>query len=207
MGLVLAGGQSSRMGENKALLKPFGANGPTMLERAASTLAKLAPVCYVSCAKGGAYGGFDCIEDGFGPPGPAKGVYAGLLKALDLGYGGIIALACDLPLLCPGLLARLCAEHQQDWATLYVNCRTGRVEMLAGVYSISFQPVLSKALAEGKRSLYWILGADHCKMVAYGRDLEPYFMNCNTPADLMRVKAAAGLPSQEPRVDLEFPGS
>ena len=55
LGCVLAGGHSSRMGRDKALIRPFGPNGPTMLEHTFGLLQKLCGECVVTTSAGRAY--------------------------------------------------------------------------------------------------------------------------------------------------------
>lgn len=186
MGVVLAGGDSTRMGSDKALL-PIGAN-ETLLERAWKVASSLTDFCVVSCAAGRPYAGFACVEDEFGARGPCQGILASLQKAESLGFMDILALACDLPGMTPEPLRALMAAHAkagpQIMATLYQSTLTGRVEMLAGVYSIRFLPLLQSGMAAGIQSLYWLLPPQGRQCLPYGPELRENFRNCNTRADL-----------------------
>lgn len=185
MGLALAGGKSDRMGENKALIRPF--QNASLLERAFALLSGLAPFCFVSSATGARYDGFPCLEDAPGPAGPCRGILAGLNKAADLGLDGILCVACDIPAISASLLAILIRKYAaapQNFAVLYQCAATGRVEMLAGVYSTKFLATLKSGMENGQHSLYWLLPRDKCLQVPYGPELSPFFMNCNRPEDL-----------------------
>lgn len=108
VGIVLAGGQSRRMGQDKALL-PLG--GPTLLERQA---AKLAPLVHEVVVSGDAasYGrfGFSVVADPPGAQGPLGGIAAGL------GRGDGLVLAVDLPFVPASFLARLVEVAGPDGA-------------------------------------------------------------------------------------------
>src|SRR5882672_1081732 len=76
-GFVLAGGLSSRMGTNKALLE---LNGATLVERTRNLLAGL---CGRVCILGPAdlYGGLgECFPDSYAGCGPLAGIHAALLN-------------------------------------------------------------------------------------------------------------------------------
>lgn len=174
------------MGSDKALLT-ISAN-ETLLERAWKVASSLTDFCVVSCAARRTYAGFECIEDAPGARGPCQGILAGLQKAGSLGFTDILALACDLPGMTPGPLQALMAAHieaaPQIMATLYQSSLTGRVEMLAGIYSTRFLPLLQSGVAAGIQSLYWLLPPAGRQCLPYGPELREKFRNCNTRADL-----------------------
>lgn len=186
MGVVLAGGDSTRMGCNKALL-PINAN-ETLLERTWKLVSGLTGFCVVSCAAGRPYAGFACIEDLPLAKGPCRGILSCLLKAKELGFTAILALACDLPGMTASPMRRLLAAHAsaspQILATLYQSSLTGRIEMLAGVYSTRFLPCLQRGMKQGIQSLYWLLPPESRQCLSYGPELKANFRNCNTRTDL-----------------------
>lgn len=193
MGLVLAGGKSSRMSVDKAMLKPFGAK--TLLGISFALLGGLVSPCFVSCAPGRPYAGFPCIEDSINIEGPCRGALAGLEKARELGLDGVFILACDLPMMRADILRDLLKAHldagPEIWGSFYEKQSTGRVEMLAGVYSTRFLPALHEGISKGQRSLYWLLPVARKQIIPYGPEIEPFFLNCNTPADLRLASSLA----------------
>lgn len=187
-GLALAGGKSSRMGRNKALLKPWGRHGPTLLEHTCALLGSVCGVCVISCQAGQRYAGFSCVPDTeatYG--GPACGVAAGLAWAAEHNYDGVLALACDMPDMQPWLLQRLAAaarKYPKAWAVCFAPAGAGKLEMLVAVYRVEFLPVLQAGLASGESSLYRLVPAERRKLINYGANEASHFRNCNTPADL-----------------------
>lgn len=187
LGVVMAGGKSSRMGRDKALLKPWGPAGPTMLGRAFGLLGNVVSRCIVSCAPGCVYAGYPCQEDLESYQGPAQGVCSGLALAARLGCGGALVLACDLPLITGTLLARLVAAHAASagcWATCYAPQAGGKVEMLVAVYDAGFLPHLRAGLAAGEKSLFRLVPREKLQCVPYASTEAELFRNCNTPADM-----------------------
>ncbi len=90
-GIILAGGRSSRMGENKALIK---FQGKTLLDHMLETLnsANMTDV-FIS----GTFDGYNCIPDTKNFQGPAIAIKNILLELVD--YDGVFFTPVDMPLL------------------------------------------------------------------------------------------------------------
>ena len=111
--VVLAGGQSSRMGKDKALLKL--SNGRTLLEQAKSVFDALRPPEGIellpTLVSGARPGG---VPDRVPTAGPLGGLHA-IARHLDqweLDCDGLIVVPVDMPLLSPSLLGQLCVAGQ-----------------------------------------------------------------------------------------------
>lgn len=108
-GVVLAGGRSSRMGQDKALLKfkdkPLLNHMIEVLEQAGLT------DIYVS----GEFEGYRCIPDRAPHAGPAHAI-SDMLEQLD-GYEGTLFVPVDLPLLQTEVLALLLKEPAGGYFT------------------------------------------------------------------------------------------
>ena len=96
-GVVLAGGLSSRLGQEKALLRVHGREHPDLLCRTHNLLTALLPQCWVACRPGRPRPGYDCLYDQVEGLGPFSGVHAALRGAAQQGYAAVLALSCDLP--------------------------------------------------------------------------------------------------------------
>lgn len=192
IGLVLAGGLSTRMGQCKAYCHPFGSNGPTMLEAAFRLAHSVTPVCFVSCARGKTFANFPCLEDPDGYPvaGPALGILTGLREGAKRKAAAILAIACDLPCLTETLLQRLVMEHQARKlsATFYQCARTGKVEMLAGIYGVELLPGMAAQMRKGQASLFRLVPDNLRHLLPYGPEAERFFLNCNRPQDLASLQ-------------------
>lgn len=188
-GLVMAGGHSSRMGKDKALLRL--GNGPSLLELSCSKIACLAPVWHVSCARGRSRPGYPCLEDSLENFGPLAGILKGLENALEHNCHALLVLACDLPLMTVSLLANLWELYIRTGHKLlavYQNPESGVLEMQAALYNVQALPLFQKAAREGRRKLSAVIPVDDRLVLQYSTALEPCFLNCNSPSDLEKAE-------------------
>jgi molybdopterin-guanine dinucleotide biosynthesis protein A len=183
-GLILAGGASRRMGENKALLA---LEGRKLIERVADALAALTDDILIIANEAEPYRFLDRpiipdIRPGYGP---LMGLYSGLKAAR-----GELALlvAVDMPFLSPDYLRFLLAL-----APGYdvVIPRTGhRLHPLCAVYRReSCLPAIEQAIARGQRRLIAfhpqmrVRQVDEAELRRIDPDLRA-LMNVNTPEEL-----------------------
>lgn len=119
-GVVLAGGKSSRMGQDKAAmhLEPFGQSGPALAFRMADMLTEALSFfpdkaeVWLSCQadrhipQSHAHLGrvHDTVQD--------AGPLAGITTALQAAKGPILVLACDMPLMKSSILQSLIQSRQ-----------------------------------------------------------------------------------------------
>ncbi len=142
-GFVLAGGQSSRMGSDKALLK---LDGEALISRG---LRKLRYVCPETAIAGGA-AGLETFGRVISDLTPGCGPLGGIVSALEQSrFEWNLFLAVDLPLVPEGVLRALLAAA--GGAEPVVLAQSGeRVQPLCGVYSRRALPVLRAELAAGR---------------------------------------------------------
>jgi molybdopterin-guanine dinucleotide biosynthesis protein A len=180
LGVVLAGGASRRMGQDKALLS---FRGRTLVGWAAERLA-LAGLRVVVADRGRQLvPALASLEDRPGWDGPA----AGLLGVAD-GYPAhaLVALACDLPAVPSTLLAEI-AERLGE-ADLVVPLPRGQAEPLAAGYGPRALAVLGGlAPGSGPRALLeqpglCVVRLGDQELLAMGCVAES-FANLNTPAE------------------------
>lgn len=101
-GVVLAGGQSSRMGQNKVFLD---FQGRPLLDHMIALLRQITGDVYVS----GDYEGYDCIPDSKPFAGPAAAIRDVLNRLND--YDNVLFVPVDMPFLTPELLLPL-LQHE-----------------------------------------------------------------------------------------------
>jgi molybdopterin-guanine dinucleotide biosynthesis protein A len=137
---VLAGGKSSRMGEEKAFLQ---FKGQLLLERALHTLRSLTPEVMIvgERAKFGKFG--PVVEDVFHARGPLGGIHAALTaSATDLN----VILAVDLPFVEARLLKFLLKRAQTTDAVVVLPRAAARLQPLCSVFRKEMQPIAERAL-------------------------------------------------------------
>jgi molybdopterin-guanine dinucleotide biosynthesis protein A len=177
--VILAGGQSRRMGQDKALLS---LEGRSLLARTcALTQALHLPTALVT-PWGDRYreqipATVQLIAD------PGQGPLVALRQAWTaLSDDWLLLLACDLPrLTAAALQAPLAALPTRDPALAWVPYRGDRWEPLCGFYHRASVPSLDAYLAQGGRSFQGWLTI----LPAVPLDLaDPQVLfNCNTPED------------------------
>ncbi len=200
-GLVTAGGLATRMGGepltvDKALLRPWGAAGPSLLERAHGELARLASPVWVACRAGRSYAEYACVTDAFPDCGPMGGIEAGLAAAAAKGRTALLVLACDMPFMTAPLLRRLMAAREAWTArhggaplmTAFTQRGSRYFQTLSAVYDVAALPLLRDCLRAGRLGLYAATPPERRCLVEYGEEEAVFFFNVNTPEDA----AAAG---------------
>jgi molybdopterin-guanine dinucleotide biosynthesis protein A len=181
---ILAGGQSRRMGTDKAALE---IGGRTLLERAARiALTADLPVVVIGRER----------PDGWLLPAvtflpdtaPGRGPLGGLHTALCHANGPVLALACDLPLLTADALFWLLAQvlAQSGLHGLAV-LHDGQWEPLFSVYDSACLPLIESRLAAGRLSLHGLLEAGDFGRVKAPDWVAAQLANVNTPEEWARV--------------------
>jgi molybdopterin-guanine dinucleotide biosynthesis protein A len=187
VGVVLAGGDSRRMGRDKALLT-LGAQGETGETLAAGAARRLAAVCtevVVADRERGTVPGLPSFADG-----PGRGPAAGLLGVARRRPGRpLLALACDLPAVPISLLLLLSEPVEvADWV---VPRWSGGLEPLCALWGPAALAVLAERVERGLYALHSLSGEaglevrylEGDRLAAAGRP-EEMFRNINRPEDL-----------------------
>jgi molybdopterin-guanine dinucleotide biosynthesis protein A len=147
-GIILCGGQSSRMGKPKAWL-PFA--GEIMLPRVVRLLGEAVAPVVVVAAPGQDVptlpDGVDVVRDPERGRGPLQGLGAGL-EALQGRADAAYLSSCDVPFLRPAFVRRL-IELLGDH-TVCVPRVGGYLHPLAAVYRLEVAPVVARLLAEDR---------------------------------------------------------
>jgi molybdopterin-guanine dinucleotide biosynthesis protein A len=190
LGAVLTGGQSTRFGRPK-WSEPLG--GIPMALRAVAALAPHArEVVLVSPASDHPTLDLPVVTDAEGAGGPVAGLVAALARAESRGHGGSLVLACDLPLVDPGLVGTLVGA----WAGEDVVApeRRGRLQPLCALWSVAALPAARAALASEDRSVVGLVARLRLRALVESEWRTPStgpdpLFNVNTLADLDRAAA------------------
>jgi molybdopterin-guanine dinucleotide biosynthesis protein A len=196
-GVILAGGKSSRMGSNKALL-PY--RGGRFIEAIHRQLAGLFDEVLVVTNTPEQYDFLGCrmVPDIYRDMGALAGLHAGLTNSRT---PHIFAVACDMPYLNDSLIRALVARrHQGD---VIIPESNDGLEPLHALYCRSCLPAMETALNTGKRRLVsffpeiraTIVPGDTIRFVDPALDS---FRNINTPADYFELRDGERAGSKEP---------
>lgn len=181
-GVVLAGGRSSRMGTDKALVE---LDGITLLDRAVELLrAHARELLIIGDVARHQHPHATTIGDRR----PGLGPLGGLITALERSrYGRIIAVACDMPAVNDRLILRLKA-HCDATVDAAVPVHGGGIEPLAAAFHLRCLSPFEQAADAGVLKLTDALQRVRWAPVEVspGREGWPadLFRNINTPADL-----------------------
>jgi len=174
---VLAGGRSSRMGSDKALL-PF--RGRTLVEHVMAQVdSVISNVTLVGGNRRYVNLGYPVIKDSFLGCGPLAGVHAALDSTV---CEWNLILACDMPEITPEFLNQLMERAESGCADAVIPVPPGGVpEPLCAAYQRRCVGVIANALRNGVRKVtdglagleidYWPVSHAH------------FFRNLNTPRE------------------------
>ncbi|HJB79875.1 molybdenum cofactor guanylyltransferase [uncultured Flavonifractor sp.] len=189
IGVILSGGQSRRMGRDKAGVMLA---GRTLLDRMAAELAPLFGEVYVSVDRPGRYPGYRELADLRPGQGPLAGLEAAFLRT---GAEAVFLAAVDLPFAGASLAARILAEAGAADACV-IRRRSGEAEPLFALYRRGCLEPLTACLNEGRRAVKALLDRVDCRWLEEDDlpelDLERALWNVNTGAELCRAAEAAG---------------
>jgi len=195
-GVILAGGSSRRMGENKALLK---IGGLTLIERVYAVMDTLFSDVIIITNTPELYCSIPCrtVADIYPGAGSIAGLHAGLHASPSK---WIFAAACDMPFLNTELIRLLCRRKNGFDAVVPMNCY-GLREPLHALYNRSSLQVMQQTIEKGDKSILILLDQlrtryishQQVKMIPGG---EESLRNVNTPEEFAAVRELApGAPS------------
>ncbi len=147
-GLVLAGGKSTRMGSDKALLKR---GGETQLSRAVSLLESHVDRVFVSARADQAgdpeRSKFEQIVDQYEELGPVAGILSALDAHRDVSW---LVLACDLPNIDGATIAYLIENASpDDPVTAFESVVDGLPEPLCAIYRPESRALIKAFVEKG----------------------------------------------------------
>ena len=147
-GLVLAGGQSRRMGSDKALLQR---DGKSQLAHMVELLADTVDRVFVSARQDQAddpeRSRFDLIIDAFDDMGPIAGILSAMQQYPQADW---LVVACDLPNIDRTTLEYLLQHRSESHAfTAYRSSHDDLPEPLCAVYAAGSDAVIREFVADG----------------------------------------------------------
>ncbi len=182
-GVLLTGGESRRLGVDKATLV---FDGERLVDRAAR---RLAAVCDPAIEVGPGYSSLRSVRESPAQSGPLCALVAGAAALREAGFtGSMLVLATDLPEVDVGLLSLIASWPGDDSA---VPVFEGRRQYLCARWSEDALAVAARMVGEGVRSLHAL--ADAVTVIEIGEaDWEvaasdAAFADVDTAADAARL--------------------
>jgi molybdenum cofactor guanylyltransferase len=199
VGVVLAGGSSTRMGQDKVLMTIA---GKPMLVRAIERLASQVDRLVLSAngdpARFSALGVpvvSDAIGDGLGP---LAGLHAAMLWAKSNAQAAqfVASVPADSPFFPKNLVSRLSEEHRPENIALAAS--SGGTHSVFGLWPVSLLDDLEEFLTSGASPKVLSYAGSHAPRFVHfddvtlpnGEAIDP-FLNVNTPEDAARAEEIA----------------
>jgi len=181
--IILAGGHSSRMGRDKALIE---VDGRSLLQQQIELLRRLGPSQLLLSCRPGAYQpgpGVVLVADNFPGNGPLAGIERGLQTTST---GLLLVLAVDMPSMSEACLRSLldaCARSRG-----IVPLVDEKPEPLAAVYPKISHALALQHLREGRLAMAEFVAASYVAGLVGFRSIPSaeahHFTNWNSPSDL-----------------------
>ena len=190
-GIILAGGQSKRMGQDKAFLT---INGVTFIDHILKVFRSVFEQIIIisNTPEKYRYANEIVIEDILPEKGPMGGLYTGLYVAK---YDRNFVAACDMPFISKQLVEYLIGIQNFDAVVPYVN---GRYQPLFAVYAKKCAPLIKIQLDSGNLRISDLFHTIDMKvlnedeLLVFDRNLLSFY-NANTPDDYNAIARMAGL--------------
>ena len=186
---IIAGGQSRRMGRDKAFVE-FG--GKALIERVigrSADLGQAETILITNKPADYAHLGLPMYRDILPGKGSLGGIYTALMKALS---PDVLVLACDMPFVNAGLL-RFMLQHRRADIDIVVPTVDGYPQALHAIYNKTcIEPIAAELAANrlkiirfyGKMRLRYLAETDYTTYDPTGRS----FANLNTPEELAEAE-------------------
>ena len=179
-GVIIAGGQSKRMGEDKLFIR---FQGDTLLNRAIALLKNITDEIIISTNRTDLELKYRIVADKVADIGPLGGIYTALLEAKTQ---KILIIPVDMPLLNMQIIAHLLKNFDND-ALINVYRTQNHTQMLVGLYDKKLLPLIKKQIENNQYKLRSLLQLSAINIID-GSTFEELFVNTNTPEQLKKIK-------------------
>lgn len=185
-GIILSGGKSSRMGQDKGFCE---LNKKPLITYSIDVLS---PICnqILIGANSDNYAklGYPVIKDEITNIGPIGGIYSCLKSSKT---NDNIILSCDMPLVTAELIAYILSER--DDYEVIIPVFKGFQEPLCAYYNKSITPGLLEAINANKYKIQDVIKGLKTKFITIEKSLPFYqenlFANMNSEQDLLRIES------------------
>ena len=180
-GIVLAGGKSSRMGTDKALIR---LNNQSFLEHVIYALKPLVDdILIISNNPNHRVLGYSRIPDLIVDAGPLAGLHAGLNHSQTENN---LVLSCDVPLIQTSVLEFIIANNEEDKDVIQLEDK-GRPIPLVALYKKRVAPYFFSLLNQGERTMRDALTGLNTKTLSLSKEQQVFVKNINTISDLNNI--------------------
>ena len=184
--VILAGGKSSRMGRDKALL-PF--NGePTLAIYQYKRLSKIFDKVYISAKSNKFNLDIPIIKDKISDiSSPMVALYS-ILSSIK--GEAIFILGVDMPFISKEVIEALLLKDQKSSKEIIVAKSINGLEPLCAIYHKSILPTIKDLIVKDEHKLNYLLSLKDFDVVEF--ENSEYFLNLNRPSDYKKAKQLIG---------------
>ena len=180
-GIILAGGQSKRMGKDKGFILW---NGKAFAQHVIDVLRPLTDEIII-VSDNPAYDFFQTkrVQDIIKNSGPLAGLHAGLTHASSQ---NCLVLSCDIPLISAKVLEVLLTYENSEHDAVQVQSR-GKTMPLIALYRKHCSEKCQELLQKKQKRLQALASELNMKTVPLEKGLEQYTANINSPQELEKL--------------------
>lgn len=190
---IMAGGQSSRMGRNKAFVE---VGGKPIIQRIIQRVRDLGSEIILVTATPADYAHLDVqlVDDLYPGKGPLGGIYTALTHA---GHEHALVVSCDQPFLNPDFLRHL-ISLRAGFDVIVPLSQDGYPQSMQAVYSKQCLSPIRQRLDEDRLKVIGFFSDVRVREVS-GDEIDRFdpnrlsFMNVNTPDDLQEAQRLAAI--------------
>ncbi|MEP6826858.1 MAG: molybdenum cofactor guanylyltransferase, partial [Aestuariivirga sp.] len=175
LGCIIAGGKSTRMGRDKALIEW---RGKALILHVIDRLEPQVDRLVINANSAHLDLGFQVISDRIDTGTPLAGLHAALHFASVNGFDAVITAPCDSPLLPHDLRTRLQGPNAA------IAASAGQAHYLTGFWPVA---VLSQFIAHKFSRVADFVAATQARQVEWQVEGHDPFVNLNTPEDLVAL--------------------
>ncbi len=170
-GIILAGGKSSRMGQDKGLKLH---NGKPFIKHIINAIQSITnEILIITSSVDYKVFDYHCIPDLIPNQGPVGGIDTGLKYTKTEKN---LVLSCDVPFVTSAVLNNLISEYEPNYDVI-----TYEDIPLITLYSKSAERNFFESIEKKRLSLRKTLSTLKVKSIPIGQSIEPYVKNINTP--------------------------
>ena len=183
-GIILAGGKSSRMGNDKGLLK---INNKTFIELVIEAMKPLVnDILIVSNNPDHDKFGYERIGDIISDSGPLAGIHAALNHTSTRHN---MVLSCDIPLITTEVLNKLIETDYENYDVVQIKSKDKTMHLIA-MYNKDCLQTCHELLQQGEKRLRVAINQMHSKSIVIDDKWANYVKNVNTKDDLKELNYA-----------------
>jgi molybdopterin-guanine dinucleotide biosynthesis protein A len=181
--IILAGGESTRMGFDKALL-PF--SGKTLLEEVFQKVRPFFEQIYVVVEDAKKINhlelfGAKVCEDLIPKAGPLAGLYTGLCQSI---YALNMVFSVDMPFVDEASISKLIhAHHENSSDASCFETPDGNVQPFPGIYSKDSRRWMRLLIEQNEKSMKRLFQVIDCRKIPFDAMESPVFKNLNHSED------------------------